>query len=342
MLSFCLGGCQVGYYMHSAYHQTRLIISRQSVKKALASDKLTEEQKRKLRLIEEAKSFGENELGLAKSSNYTSFIQLDGPFVTYIVQAAYAYELKPYLWSFPFVGKVPYKGYFSKSLAEEEAAGFDHARFDTYVRGVSAYSTLGWFEDSVLSSMLRYQDHDLVELILHETIHTTLYIRNAAEFNERLATFMGHQGMQLFYLRKEGTGSPSLKMALDDTHDQALFSAFLTEEIKSLKTWYEANRDQISPEAKISRLNEIRFRFSHDLKPKLKTQNYDEFEKRELNNAFLLSHQTYMYSLEDFRRAFDHFGRDFKRTLAYFKSLEKNPDPAQTLRDFVSREVTGQ
>lgn len=306
------------------------------MKKALASDKLNEEQKRKLRLVEEAKAFGESELGLAKSSNYTSFIQLNEPYVTYIVQAAYAYELKPYLWSFPFVGKVPYKGYFRRTLAEEEASRFDRAQFDTYVRGVSAYSTLGWFEDSVLSSMLRYDDHDLVELILHETIHTTLYIKSAAEFNERLATFMGHEGMKLFYLKKEGPDSPNLKKALDDTHDQDLFSSFLTEEIKSLKAWYEQNRGQVNPETKAARLKEIQARFVRDIKPKLKNPGYSEFERRDLNNALLLAHQTYVYSLEDFNKAFDRFGRDFKKTLAYFKSLEKSKDPAQTLKDFIS------
>lgn len=322
--------------MHSAYHQTRLVVSRQSVKEALAGDKLNDEQKRKLRLVEEAKAFGESELGLAKSSNYTSYIQLSEPYVTYIVQAAYAYELKPYLWSFPFVGKVPYKGYFRRTLAEEEAAGFDRAKFDTYVRGVSAYSTLGWFEDSVLSSMLRYDDHDLVELILHETIHTTLYIKSAAEFNERLATYMGHEGMKLFYLKREGPDSSNLKKALADTHDQALFSAFLTDEIEKLKVWYEKNRGQANPDSKSARLKEIQGRFGAELKPKLRTSGYTEFEKRELNNALLLAHQTYVYSLEDFNRAYDHFGKDFKRTLAYFKTLEKTKDPAQTLKDFVS------
>ena len=110
-----------------------------------------------------AKAFGEDELGLKQSKNYTSFIQLDEPYVTYIVQAAEAFSLKPYHWHFPFVGDVPYKGYFKKNLAEEEAASLDKNLYDTSIRGVSAYSTLGWFEDSILSSMLRYEDHDLVD-----------------------------------------------------------------------------------------------------------------------------------------------------------------------------------
>lgn len=335
LLSSCLG-CQLGYYMHSAYHQSKLANSRKPLEKVLRGSDLNEDQKNKLRLVQEAKKFAESNLGLKTSRNYTTFVQLDEPYVTYIVQAAFAEELKPYLWKFPFVGEVPYKGYFKKSMAEEEAASFDKSKYDTYVRGVSAYSTLGWFEDSVLSSMLRYESYELVEVILHETVHTTLFIKSAAEFNERMATFLGQEGMKIFYRQKEGDNSLALKKAELDTQDQKLFSAFLTKEIESLKKWYEANKGQVTPERKKERLKELQTRYLEELKPKLKTNNYREFEKRELNNALLLAYQTYEYSLVDFQKLFDHFGHDFKQTLNYLKSLEKDPKPDQTLKDFVA------
>lgn len=323
--------------MHSAYYQSKLAKSRQPIEKALQSDQLSEEQKRKLRLVQEVKAFGESQLGLEKSKNYTSFVQLDEPYVTYIVQAALAYELKPYLWHFPFVGKVPYKGYFRRALADEEAREFDKTKYDTYVRGVSAYSTLGWFQDSVLSSMLRYDDVDLVETILHETIHTTLYIKSAADFNERLATYMGHEGMKLFYLQKEGASSPHLKEAQDATHDQKLFSLFITQELEHLKTWYEENKARMTPELKSERLKEVQKRFVTELKPKLKTKSYSDFEKRDLNNALLLAYKTYEYSLDDFEKVYAHFGRDYRKTLEWMKGLEKQKDPEKALKDFASR-----
>ncbi len=329
-------GCQIGYYLHSGYHQSKLINSRKSIEKMLKSDKLNEAQKSKLRLVGEVKVFGESTLGLSKSSNYTSFIQLEESHVTYIVQAAYAHELKPFLWKFPFVGEVPYKGYFRRKLADKEAAGFDKSKYDTSVRGVSAYSTLGWFEDSVLSSMLRYEDNDLAELILHETIHTTLFIKSAAEFNERLATFMGHEGMKLFFRARDGEDAPALKTALLDTADQKAFSAFITQELKELKKWYEDNAGKVTPELKTARLKEIQTRFLYKLKPTLKTRNYDEFASRELNNAILLAYQTYEYSLEDFEKLYEHFGRDFARTFDWLKTLKDDPSPAETLKKFVA------
>ena len=329
-------GCQLGYYLHSAYHQTKLVNRRQKIEAVLKGDKLTDAQKAKLRLVQEVKAYGESSLGLAKSKNYTTFVQLDEPYVTYIVQAAMAFELKPYLWHFPFVGDVPYKGYFVKSMAEEEAASFDKAKYDTYVRGVSAYSTLGWFQDSVLSSMLRYDDADLAETILHETIHTTLYIKSAADFNERMAVFMGHEGMRKFYLQREGTDSAHLKEAVADAADQKLFSAFLTREVEALKSWYEAHRSGMTPTLKEQRLEEIHQRFKSEVRPQLKTKAYGEFEKTKLNNALILAYRTYEYSLADFEKLYAHFKGDFTQTLDWLKGLEKVENPEKKLHEFVA------
>lgn len=329
-------GCQLSYYMHSAYYQTKLLQSRKSIDYALEHGHLNEIQKAKLRLVGDAKKFAEQKLGLKKTSNYTTFVQLDEPYVTYIVQASFPMELKPYLWKFPFVGEVPYKGYFRKKLAEEEAAELRTREFDVFTRGVSAYSTLGWFQDSVLSSMLRYEDYDLVETIIHETVHTTLFIKDAAEFNERMATFLGHEGMMKFYRERGTEGETQLKKAEADAFDQKLFSAFLTREVEELKKWYESGKGQITPDAKATRLKEIQARFSADVRPKMKTKAYEEFEKKELNNAILLAYRTYEYSLEDFAKLHEKMGSDFIKTLEWLKTLDGVKAPEQKLKDFVS------
>ncbi len=332
----CLG-CQIGYYLHSAYHQAKLVNSRESIDKMLRGSRLSEEQKAKLRLVRDVKAFAESDLGLQSSRNYTSFVQLDEPYVTYIVQAAYAEELKPYLWKFPFVGEVPYKGYFRRSMADAEAASFDKTKYDTYVRGVSAYSTLGWFEDSVLSTMLRYDDYELAEVIIHETVHTTLFIKSAAEFNERMATFLGQEGMKLFYRGKGEAGAAQLKKAEEDSYDSKLFSQFITQENNELKKWYEDNKGKVTTESKATRLKGIKEHYMNDLKPKFKGPGYRDFEKREINNALLLAYQTYEHSMVDFEKLLQHFGGDFKKTLEYLKTLAKESKPDQALKDFVSK-----
>lgn len=331
-----LTGCQLGYYMHSAYYQTKLIRARQPVERALRGDALNDEQKRKLRLTQDAKAFAESTLGLKSSSNYTSFVKLDEPYVTYIVQAAYPFELKAYHWHFPFVGAVPYKGYFRRALAEDEAKQMAARDFDTYVRGVTAYSTLGWFEDSVLSSMLGYADVDLVETIIHETVHTTLFVKGGTEFNERLATFMGHAGMLMFYRAREGESSVHVREAGHETEDQRLFSSFITRETESLKAWYAANGAARDRAARAARLGEIKTRYLADIKPRLKARGYAEFEKRELNNALLLAYGTYEYGLEDFEKLYAHFDFDYRRTLEWLMTLKNEPKPEVALKAFVA------
>src|SRR6185312_983179 len=184
----------------------------------------------------------------------------------------------------------------------EEANTFDKTKFDTYVRGVSAYSTLGWFQDSVLSSMLRYEDYELAEVIIHETVHTTLYIKSAAEFNERMATFLGEEGMKLYYRAKGDAGAEQLARAEADSADGKLFSQFITRELQDLRKWYDDNKGHITAESKAQRLQVLKEHFGRDVKPRLKTDAYRDFEKRELNNALLLAYQTYEYSLEDFAK----------------------------------------
>lgn len=332
-LMFLGSGCQMSYLYKSAKGQWGLLRSRIPLQEALEDPRLGPTEKAKLHLAQEARSFGETELGLSPTKNYTQFVQLDRPYVTYVVSAAPAWELKAYEWSFPIVGKVPYKGYFQEVDAKEEEKNLREQGLDTYLRGVSAYSTLGWFQDPILSSMLRYKDQDLVNLILHESVHATLFIKSSADFNERLATFIGNQGTEAFFLHKEGADSPTLKKIRDDNADEKLFAAFMSREIKALEDWYKSQPTQ-DEKMKKERLQEIQKRFVKEIKPQLRSESYARFPDLELNNARLLVYKTYLGDLHDFERVFEKMGRDFKAFLRLAKQLEKEKDPAKKLKEW--------
>jgi predicted aminopeptidase len=134
----------------------KLLQARVPIAEALKDPTLSAEEKHKLELAQKTREFAEKDLHLKPTENYTSYVKLDRPYVTYVVSAAPKWELKHYQWSYPFVGKMPYKGYFSEADAKTEEADLKKEDLDTYMRGVSAYSTLGWFKDPLLSSMLRY------------------------------------------------------------------------------------------------------------------------------------------------------------------------------------------
>ena len=313
--------------MKSGYHQALLIKNQEEIEEYIKGENLSEERKLKLRRVLEVKHFSENELGLKKSSNYTTFVNLDRKYVTYIVQVAYPFELKYHLWKFPIVGSVPYKGYFVEADAKKESEEFTQKGFDTFVRGVRAYSTLGWFKDPVLSSMMDYQESDLVNLIIHETSHTTLFIKSTADFNEQLATFIGNRGTELYYKKIEGEDSPTLKLIKSQNEDELLFSQFITTEVQDLEQWYKSKQGNITLDEKEKRLSQIQEKFS---KIKFKTQKYDFFKKLKLNNAILLGYKTYVNDLSKFEKAYEKFG-DMKSFIKAVRALEKSKDPEKDI-----------
>lgn len=331
-----LTGCQVPYLAHTAYNQAKLISRREPITKVLKDEKVKEETKSKLRLVLEVRNFSEQILGLAKSDNYTKFVQLDGPYVSYIVHAAPVFALESYEWWFPIVGHVPYKGYFSKDKAEAEAKTFKPEEYDTYVRGVTAFSTLGWFSDPVFSSMLDYSEHDLVNTVIHETVHATLYFKSDGRLNERMATFLGDYGTELFYLNKEGPDSPTLKKIKTESADQKKFSDFLTHEMTELRAWYKSLSGQKPFAEKAKKLKGIHQRFETELKPQLKTKSFSSFAQKPLNNATLLSLGTYYEDLSDFERLKQKLGPEFQTLLSYLKNLAKSSKPSSELKAFVS------
>lgn len=333
-----LTGCQISYLFSSAYNQMKLLNSRVPIAEALQDPNISAEEKRKLELAQKARLFAENDLHLKATQNYTSYAKLDRPYVTYVVSAAYKWELKHYQWSYPFVGKMPYKGYFNEEDAQTEDRELNKKDLDTYTRGVSAYSTLGWFKDPLLSSMLRYKDYDLVNTIIHETVHATLYIKHEADFNERLANFLGNKGAEMYYLKTEGADSKTLLQVKKDIADDKLFSDFISKELKDLDEWYKKLPANEHLEQKRSdRFAEIQARFKAQVLPLMQNKGYEKFSSAKLNNAHLLIFKTYMQDLSDFEKLYELSGKDFGKFIEKCKDLEGADDPSAKLKEIIAK-----
>lgn len=331
-IGFLLGGCQASYLLKSSYEQISLWNLEEPIEKSLLRSDLSESQKNKLRLAIEVKSFCENDLGLKKSKSYTRFVQLDRPYVKYVVSAAEPWEFKNYEWSYPIVGKMPYKGFSYEIDAKIEEKNLNEQGLETYLRGVSAYSTLGWFNDPLLSSMMTGSDYDLVDTIIHETVHATLYIKNSADFNERMAVYLGSRGAELFYLRKEGPESVTLKKYNDEKHDHELFGKFISEEVKLAELWYKINGVKKDNLEKEKMLSLILTRFETQVLPQMKTTNFANFHKKPLNNARLLIFKTYLQDLSDFEKLWQKSNQDFRIFMKYAKEFEKSSEPEKALK----------
>ncbi len=337
LVALLTSSCQIGYLVKSGYHQMSLLSKRVPIEKVLDDPKVDEAIKAKLRLAQEARQFSETFLKLSTTKNYTSYVALEQPYVSYVVSASPKWKLEHHLWSFPLVGEVPYKGFYKETEAQQEEQELKNKNLDTYLRGVAAYSTLGWFNDPILSSMLHYKNHHLVNTIIHETVHATLYIKSSADFNERMAVFLGNKGTELFYLKKEGPQSETLKQIQNENEDDKVFSQFITAEIQNLKGWYDQNPETTSSEEERKKhFSAIQDHFKKTVLPRMKTDSYQNFSKTELNNARLLLFKTYMQDLSDFQKLFDLTEANFSEFLTCCEKLKKGEKPEEGLKSLVA------
>lgn len=329
--------CQLGYIAESGYYQAKLMRQRVPLQYALDNYKLKDGERKKIELAIELRQFMKQELKLSTDDNYSRYVHLDQPYVTYAVSAAYKNKLKPYTWSFPIIGKVPYKGYFKQESAKAEAQNLQEKNLDTYVRGVSAYSTLGWFEDPLLSSMLRMKEHQFVNTLIHETVHANLYIKGQSKFNERVASFLGQLGAEAYYAKLNR--SDDLKTIVsNETHDELLFSDFISRQLTQLRTWYKNNQDNPKIETqRFEQFAKMKQNFAQTVEPNLKTKNYQWFIKKKFNNAFLLLLELYNSDYSVLEKLANHYNRDFIKVFNKLKELEESKDPEESLQQMVNK-----
>ena len=323
-----LNGCGVGHLLHLAKGQADLLRQRRPVQEALQDARLSDAQRDKIRLILKVRAFGIEHLGLYDSATYTTFVHLDQPFVSYNLTASPVDAIEPYVWRYPFVGRMPYQGFFSQDGALAAQGELQQLGYDTYLRGVRAYSTLGYFADPILSSMLSYPDGALIETVLHEMLHQTVWIKGHVSFNESLASFVGQKGAEAYVTHHDGVDSPAHRDYLDRRADADLLRTHLQQLISRLQDLYQ---EPVSREEKLRRreaLFDEAVATYPALFPRMKTHAYRRFfEGRTLNNALLLSFRVYNRETTFFDDALAAHDGDLRRTIAYFKTLRARDIP---------------
>jgi len=190
-----LNGCSsVGYYGQLAEGQWQLLRARQPVEKVLADPASSPQLRARLQHAEQARVFASQQLKLPDNRSYRVYADLGRPYVVWNVFATPELSLQPVTHCFPIAGCVAYRGYYRQGAARGAAALMRQAGMDVYVGGVEAYSTLGWFDDPLLSSMVGWGDERLASLIFHELAHQRFYVQDDTAFNESFATFVEQEG----------------------------------------------------------------------------------------------------------------------------------------------------
>jgi predicted aminopeptidase len=321
LVSLSLTGCgDLLYLSKLGWHQSSISYQSVPVQEVLDKKDLGHEAKEKIHLIQEVKRYGEERLGLKKTKSYSSYFEVKGPLLQ-IITASEKDRLRLYRWSFPITGKVTYKGFFTREDILKEKRSLEANGYDTFVQQASAYSTLGWLKDPIFSSMLRWDEASLANLILHEMTHATVYFKGQTDLNEQIATFVGNQGAIDFLTEKYGRESVEVVEAVHCQEDDFVFSRWIDQACQKLSDFYA---QEISREEKLRGREELFHHLREDFretKVSFKTESYKNFEKVDINNAVLLAYRRYVHRLDRFRTLHEQSGRDTRKVVEYFKAI---------------------
>jgi predicted aminopeptidase len=335
-LAAALSGCQLAYVLKQGTTQLDIAWSAVEIESIRQGREVPAtfrpEDLKKLDLIAEVKSFAETEIGLAVGDSYSTYYDTGGSAdgggsapVSYVVTAAHPLALIPYQWSFPFVGRVAYKGFFEREDALEEKRRLDEAGWDTWISEVSAYSTLGWFRDPVLSSMLQESDADLAELILHELVHRTVYIKGHTALNESLATVVARAAATEFLLLRRGGGGAELAEYRAGNVSKDLWCRALLRLRSDLDSLYRSRLDDAEKRRRKLELFETATRALARLFPEAPGRAFPP------SNAHVIGASQYLEHIPLFERLLGRFRGSPRELMAFLKSLPVREDPLSAL-----------
>jgi len=288
-------------------------------------------------LIADVKRFAETTIGLNSNDNYTTYVDIKKDYIVDVLSACRKDRFEAHEWWFPVMGSFPYKGFYEREDAVEEAEKMKALGYDVSIRKVTAFSTLGFFTDPAFSFMKKYTACRLANLIIHEQTHATIFVKNNVQFNEELATFTGQEGAFLYIEKKFGKRSKEYIAARQKISDSIIFREYIHGLYNELVTLYTSD---ISGSEKISLRKTVfekyQKRFACNYQRMFKTDTYRWFPSLELNNAFIMGWMTYTRDLGRFEKLYALCGRDLRVMISRLRGVEKAGDPGKYLAELIS------
>ena len=313
----------IGYGIGQGLGQWEILRNAIPVDDVLADPDVADSVKLKLMLVQEVRQYAIDSLGIEDSNNYTTIYDQKGQDILWIVTASRPFALEPKEWRFPFLGNVPYKGFFSYDKVLEEEAELEAKGWDTNIRAPGGWSTLGWFKDPILSNMLLNSEGDLANTIIHELTHNTIFVKDSVELNENLASFIGDEGALRFLAYKYGTDSKPFQNYLKGKKDRQIFTDHILRGAERLDTLFRSWPEDLDQEMKSRDKRELieYIITSFDTLSLHENGRYREFLRgQKVNNAFFMSYLRYRINYDFFEEEFwRNFNGDLKSYLHYLK-----------------------
>jgi predicted aminopeptidase len=333
-----LSSDEVRYLSRAGLEETRILQARRPIDKVAADSSADPEVRAAMHLVLATRDYAA-ELGLDAKETYTTYTTIPRDTLLLVLTAAPRNCLCPYTWKYPIVGRVPYKGFFDQAVAVKEADRLGSRGYDIYLRPAAAFSTLGWFNDPLLSTAIDKDSSEMAALVLHEIAHNTLYVKGATPFNESFAQLVGYRGAESFFRRAGDT--VNAQRAADRWEDEVVLSGFYGTLSAKLDSLYQSAPDS----AAVDRGREEAGRWARaelegPVAARLKTYRIGNLGDRPVNNARIIGARIYRTRLDLFEAYYEAHNRDVAETVAALK-VDLKDVPGDSAYAVLERAVHG-
>ncbi|MBI3562842.1 MAG: aminopeptidase [Gammaproteobacteria bacterium] len=328
LLGWLLCSCSsLGYYWQAASGHLAIMRKVEPIEAVLKQPDLDPLRRHQLQIALQAREFASRELALPDNNSYRGFADLGRPYALWNVIATPELSIEPKQWCFLLVGCVSYRGYFAKRDAQALATELQQQGMDVYVAGVSAYSTLGYFNDPLLNTMLREDEADWVGIIFHELAHQLIYVAGDTAFNEAFATTVEQEGLRRWFARQH---QPQVYQSyLTQLHWSGEFYAMLRHTRQALQHVYN---ETISVEEKRRRKRQLLQQLKTEYASWRGQTGYDRFDHwmaQDINNAHLAIVASYHELVGNFMQLLAQNHGELSAFYRAVQQLAKLPKPAR-------------
>src|SRR5690242_21034314 len=323
---------EVRYLARAGVEEARLLLRRRAIDKLAGDRKTSPALRQRLELVLAARAYAADSLGLLVGETYTTYADVGRDTLLLVLSASRRDRLREYTWRYPIVGTVPYKGFFDFAQARSAAAELDRNGFDTYLRPAGAFSTLGYFADPLLSTVIERDTMELVATVIHELAHNTLYLKSQTPFNESFASFVGYRGAEAFFRSRHD--STDARRAVARWRDERTLDVLYAELARRLDSAYaEPMSGQRLEQVRTTLFGWARDQLRGPVGQSLETYDWRWFVQAPLNNAVIIAERLYRMDLNLFDEIYLQNNADISETIRaiQIRVFTQAGDPYQAL-----------
>lgn len=309
----------VRYLSRAGIEETRILQHRKPLEKLLADSSLAPATRAQLGLVVDVRRFATT-LGLKAGETYTTFSDVGRDTLLLVLSASPKDCICPYMWKYPIVGRIPYKGFFDPKMAQKEADRLAEKRYDIYLRPAAAFSTLGWFNDPLLSTALTRDSVEMAALVFHEIAHNTLYVNSATSFNESFAQLVGYRAAESYFTSRGD--SVAARRARERWLDEIILDRYYADLLQRLEGFYGTKPAQDALDSgRVAISGWARDQLQGPVGAQLRTYSVGVLAERPINNARLVGIRLYRTHLDWFEQWFEAHGADVSVAVKKLRDL---------------------